>query len=397
MPLQIRRGTDTERLLLAVPLANGELLWTTDTKKLFVGDGNTLAKDLTAVINYNDTDAQRAAGALLAGSTTTDINFTYNASLNTLTTAVDISVFRQDIDMGGFSLTGSGNINIDGDLRATGKLVGNYSGSLFGDDSTLLVDGVNSVIVGPINSSNIRGTFIGNVIGNVEGYHTGDVQGSVFSDGSTLLVDSVDGLFYGTLRSGDSTYSNRNITSNPALPFEIGTPVDPMDLGIYLSQNLQIYNSYADLGGYITSTMGRGSHTAPEAVQQGDELGGVRIKAFTDGTTKAQAGSFTVFVDPTATIAGGDFIKSKLLLSACTDVGQELNDGFLLDSAGVATSNVFSANKFFQLPVYADDAARLAAIPTPAAGMMIFMTSGTTPAAANKMQLFDGSNWINLN
>jgi hypothetical protein len=63
----------------------------------------------------------------------------------------------------------------------------------------------------------------------------------------------------------------------------------------------------------------------------------------------------------------------------------------------VVTSNVFNASKYFQLPVFIDDSARLTAIPTPAAGMIIFMTSGTTPAATNKMQLFDGSNWVNLN
>ena len=43
MALQIRRGTDAERLALSgasAPLA-GELLFTTDTKKLFVGDGST--------------------------------------------------------------------------------------------------------------------------------------------------------------------------------------------------------------------------------------------------------------------------------------------------------------------------------------------------------------------
>ena len=43
MALQIRRGTNNERLLMngiANPVpAQGELLYTTDTKKLFIGDG----------------------------------------------------------------------------------------------------------------------------------------------------------------------------------------------------------------------------------------------------------------------------------------------------------------------------------------------------------------------
>ena len=40
MALQIRRGTDAERTGIT-PLA-GELIFTTDTKKLYVGDGTTV-------------------------------------------------------------------------------------------------------------------------------------------------------------------------------------------------------------------------------------------------------------------------------------------------------------------------------------------------------------------
>ncbi len=49
-------------------------------------------------------------------------------------------------------------------------------GSVFGDDSTLIVNGVN-------------GTLHGRLIG--------DVEGSVFADDSTLLVDGVNGIIPG--------------------------------------------------------------------------------------------------------------------------------------------------------------------------------------------------------
>ena len=49
-----------------------------------------------------------------------------------------------------------------------------------------------------------------------------------------------------------------------------------------------------------------------------------------------------------------------------------------------------------KLAVYADDAARSAAIPTPQKGQLIFMTSGAAPVAANKVQVYDGSAWVNL-
>jgi hypothetical protein len=42
MPLQIRRGTQAERLAMSQPLAQGELLYVTDDKRLYIGDNATL-------------------------------------------------------------------------------------------------------------------------------------------------------------------------------------------------------------------------------------------------------------------------------------------------------------------------------------------------------------------
>jgi hypothetical protein len=55
-------------------------------------------------------------------------------------------------------------------------LIGNLTGSVFADDSTILVDGTNGVL---------RGT------------HIGDVTGSVFADDSTILVDGVNATIPG--------------------------------------------------------------------------------------------------------------------------------------------------------------------------------------------------------
>ena len=49
MPLQIRRGTEAERQVLASPPQMGEMIWITDDQKLYIGDGATLLKDLTNV------------------------------------------------------------------------------------------------------------------------------------------------------------------------------------------------------------------------------------------------------------------------------------------------------------------------------------------------------------
>jgi hypothetical protein len=98
------------------------------------------------------------------------------------------------------------------------------------------------------------------------------------------------------------------------------------------------------------------------------------MRAYTSSTTEGVAGAFGFVVDPTAVISSGDFIKSKAVISAASDTSAEPEDALILDSAGVVTSNAFEAMKYFQLPVFANTTARDAAVPTPAPGMMVFIT-----------------------
>ena len=49
-----------------------------------------------------------------------------------------------------------------------------------------------------------------------------------------------------------------------------------------------------------------------------------------------------------------------------------------------------------RLPVYADDTARDAAIPSPSTGMVIFMQTGTVPAATNQLQVYNGTAWVSM-
>ena len=178
MPLRIRRGTDAERLSI-VPL-EGELIYTIDTKKVFVGDGTT-------------------SGGVNIG--------------------VDISgAIDNDLILNGYSITGSGNINIDGTISSTLGFTGDVNGSVFANDSTILVDGVSGVLRGQLIGNvlgnvtgnvsgnltgnvngNLTGNVNGNVIGDVIGSVFGDVIGSVFADDSTILVDGVSGVLRGQL------------------------------------------------------------------------------------------------------------------------------------------------------------------------------------------------------
>jgi hypothetical protein len=379
MPLQIRRGTNAERLAMTQKLAAGEPLWV-DNARLYIGDGDTASRSLSPVTGFTAQDAQDAAALLFTNSPThSGISFAYDNIADKLTATVNLS-------------------NYSGTIRADA-----FKGSLFADDgSTLnsqpLVDAIsgtfNGNLVGNV-TGRITGTAGSTLIGNTEGYHLGDVKGSVFGDDSTPLVDSVDRIFYGTIDTGDTTFNTNSLTGTT---FSIGTTASRLDtLALNLNNNLQIQHAIDGVNGrFVSLILRRGTLTSPAAVQAGDELGGFVVNAFTNTSVSALAGTFGFFVDSTATIAGGNFIKSKAIISASTDTGAAVADALVLNSAGVVTSNAFVASKYTQLAVYANDAARLTAIPTPAKGMMVLMTAGTSPAVTNKVVAYDGTAWVAL-
>ena len=267
MALQIRRGIESERT--AVTFAEGELVYITDTDKLYIGDNTTVG------------------GIEIGPKTLSELG------------AVSLS---GNLTLGGNNITGTGNINITGDIQASGnitaggnidigdaaddtltisakvdssitpnvdatynlgssalkwnnihavRLDGDVEGSVFGDDSSLLVDGVNNKVVLTNNTTtelsegtnlyytdvraDARITNAGSANWNTAfgwgnhasaGYQVagaaidGDIEGSVFGDDSTLLVDAVNNLIPATVISG--TLAN-DTTGNAATATKLAT------------------------------------------------------------------------------------------------------------------------------------------------------------------------------
>lgn len=195
MALRLRRGTDSDRLLIT-PLA-GELLYVTDTGNLYVGDGTT-------------------AGGNQVGQLVDD----------------ETPQLGGNLDLNGNDITGTGNINISGTITATGSINlgdgdddninvgGEFTSGLvpnadnahnlgaptkrwqnlwvsgadidghadIGTTYTSLIDDTSTVAWNPVTS-----TFTGTFVGNTTGYHTGDVTGSVFAIDSTNILDAING------------------------------------------------------------------------------------------------------------------------------------------------------------------------------------------------------------
>jgi len=207
MALRLRRGTDAERLTI-IP-QEGELIYTIDTKELYAGDGTTVG------------------GNGISGST--------DGSPAQLT---------QNLNLNSNNITGTGNININGFVTADfnggliGDVLGDIQGSVFANNSTLLVDALDGIIF----AENVRGEFTGNVIGDIKGSVfaddstiivngqtgvvtaslIGDVVGSVFGDDSTVIVNGLDG-----------SITTNEIFGNSALKCDNGFGVTLVDTSDY--------------------------------------------------------------------------------------------------------------------------------------------------------------------
>jgi hypothetical protein len=422
MPLQIRRGTDAERLAMTQPLAQGELLFVTTAgaERLYIGNGSTLGG--IQITGYTNEDAQDASATLFSNGVHSGITFTYNDATASLSASVDLSdyngvinasalqgsIFADDSSVmidtidekiyasNGFfgNLTGNVTGNITGNVtgNVTGNLTGNVdgdvTGSIFADDSSLLVNAIDKSFVGRLD---------------------GDVTGSVFSDSSTLLVDGVDGRIVapvfanvtGNVLATDTSVIIDNTAKTAALTgialsgasAITGDALFLTDAGTsFISShdgtnplnptvNVAAFINSATYGPSILIQKSRGSIVSQTIVQNGDLVGAVSYTAY-DGTQFQRMVAMRVEVDGVVTPGNPPPARMDFIVNTTTTIKFR------------PTSTDFQLPP--KLPVVADDTARTALVPTPTTGMMIFMTAGTSPAATNKVQVYDSAAWVNL-
>ena len=124
----------------------------------------------------------------------------------------DLYLSGSTINLGGLEITNDGGvITFGGEKVVVEGGTGDVQGSVFGDDSTLLVDAVNSVIPKAVveDSTNwdtafswgdhsaagylVQADILDGTL-TIDVNNTGDLQGSVFGDDSTLLVDAINSV-----------------------------------------------------------------------------------------------------------------------------------------------------------------------------------------------------------
>jgi len=313
MALQIRRGLEADRS--SITPIEGELLYVTDTKDIYIGDGTTAGGNIVGSDLVIDTSPQLGGNLDLNSN---DITGTGNININGTITATgninlgdgigsDIVVFGGAIqghlvpdadiswNLGSptkqFNEVWVSQLNVENQLT-----VDRVNANLIADDSTVVFDAT----TGSVLASALSGTATINVTGNV----TGDVTGSVFADNSTLLVDGVAGTIPGANISGSITNASLIQSNEIGAEATAGLEVPIRSFGYY---------DGAD-GHFFSISRARGTAETPTPLLAGDTVGTI---AWYDLGAAASTAQIVGRVDPDGTpgvsIAPGrlEFITSS--------------------------------------------------------------------------------------
>jgi len=194
MALQLRRGTDAERKLATFSV--GEIIYTTDTKKVFVGDGTTVGGKFIGGLAEA---GLRAVTTFEGGQFVTTYETEYTADGH--------------LAMNGKDVVGVRDLNVS--RTVTSSLVPASTSNNLG--STITPWGhlyVNNITAYTTINANVSGNLTGSSFGDHNGdVRNGDLYGNVYSESNRKLIDwrseSFDGIFqgplYGSVYGSDSS------------------------------------------------------------------------------------------------------------------------------------------------------------------------------------------------
>jgi len=310
MPLQIRRGTDAERTAMTQPLAAGELIFVTNTNRLYIGNGTTNGG--VPVTDYTDEQARDAVAPMLVNGTHNAISFVYDDALDKVNATVNLSDYQGVIKAAAFNgsvVANDSSLLIDGN---TGKF--NLSGrvgtdiipdtdvaydlgsatyrfrDLYLSGSSIKLGGATITATGTAVNLPAGSTIGGSAIG-IPG---GDLNVNIVADDSTIIVNTttevvtaqggfvgnvtgnVNGVITGTAGSSlvGNVTGNAGTVTNGVYITDTGTVTNAMLAGSIADTKLstistagKVTNSAttatnANLGGTIVSRDGSGNFLA---------------------------------------------------------------------------------------------------------------------------------------
>jgi hypothetical protein len=402
MALRIKRGTDADRT--GYTPESGEPIWTIDTNKLYVGDGATAGGVLVT--------------GLGGGGSTPGIDDTATGVVLTITDAAstftnDVELDGIDLVLGGGEINGTGDINILGNITASATITGNIAnigsvnvtaglsaggtiaapyivgdhlGSMFADDSTLLVDGVNGVISGPIDTDYL----------------------STFTQPTTIKIESLGSG--STAINLDGFAGTKDAPTIPADFAKLGVKFAWWDGSAYTDSSLITGFHRTDGTGYLGITVKDGTSAYyNNAIELNGAAGTMSIVAnnsvdvqnisFAGGSNITTTDSSSIIITPTVSFNSDVIVENDLTVSnkLVVDTLQVTN----FETVGAGTPELESATAILltagtrveitQSPI------QLASFTTternaltPANGDLIYNTTD------NKFQGYENGAWVNL-
>ena len=302
--IQLRRDTEANWTSSNPVLELGEPGFATDTRKLKIGDGVTAWSSLEYTI-IQDFDELTNIPTTLAGYGITDAATSAQGALadSASQPGDGLSTFTNDLDYG--LLVGTAIQNNGLPVLPTQTL--DISGSVFGDDSTLIVDGVNNIVTA-------------DVVGNLTGSLTGNVTGQV----SDISNHDTDDLTEGTNKYFSTTLVDNHLSGGTGVDYTTGT----ISIGqaVATTDNVEFANIKAT--GYLEGP----AVFVIDPAAVGDNTGEVRIAGDlrVDGTTTT-INSTTVEVGDKNIVLGADATADTDNTSAGITVSQpESTDATLL-------------------------------------------------------------------
>ena len=220
MALRLRRGTNAERTTQT--FAVGELVYTTDTKQLYVGDGAT-------------------TGGLLVSSSS----------------ATSPAALTRDLSLAGFNITGTG------DITAT---------SFTGDGSGLtnLPGGGTGVVDGQEYAINIQGDVRGDDTTVIVDATLGRVTADLYGDGSNITNQTLQQLSNVSISTPVTNQVLKYDGVNWINGVDAGTAITVKDEGVALATAVTTFDFVGD-GVTVSGTGTEKTVTIPGAVGGGGE------------------------------------------------------------------------------------------------------------------------------
>lgn len=317
------------------------------------GEANLPAPNLAATLTLIEGAGMNITTALASGALNNRVTFE-NTGVLSLTAGNGVTLSSS-----------TGNITISvgsGDLK----------GSLFGDDSTLLVDGTGSRIVGPVQTTSLRTSESAIALGG----GAGATSQGILAVAVGLNAGGTSQGNYG-IAIGNGSGETAQGSSSVAIGRTAGATnqgANAIAIGYLAGQTNQYANSIIinASGVAVNNTSVTGLFISPVR-----NATGTGNPVTYDPTTKELVYSVGFDGDITGSVYSDD---STVLV-----------DGAGGKILGPVQTTTVEASSYMQTGVYADLTAIASAIPVPSKGMIVF-DDGT-----NQFRGYDGASWVALN